>query len=215
MRWFAKLALCTLFCFIKADRLSYQYRSHGVSEIEAETITEVLERLNPLKLRAFFLQTSKDAKTQCQVDWNTTLNASPQNALKYWSSFSVPWTGIAGYKTLFIGQPEQCTNAKIDLTAVKVASFPATKPFLLNIPFMEKLNITTGICMPASCSNAEVQEIFDPLFEEFRVKITVTSRSNFEADWGFYIACVIYAILFSLVATGTSLAAYRHYAGKY
>ena len=213
--FFLNISLMTVLSASCSHFSSLHISAHNRTLID-DTSLYVINKLFPVNLHSALFQSPNTTGAQCSNDLDIILGNSFQDTFKFWDSFAVPWTGIAEGHFLFLGQPEECVNAKSGLFPVKAKSFPNTKPFLLGIAFSNQFKIQTAVCMPSSCSNDDVAEIFEPLFEDLNLEsdILVTSRSNFKPDGAFYIAGFIYGMLICLVFTGTSLAAYRHLSGK-
>ena len=165
------------------------------------------------------LEVSKiDKHGKCYKEWKQIVSPEYSKTLKYWDSFAIPFSGYLEGVTVFLGQPEECVNAKKDPLGVGVMPFPETEMFIVSFTLkpVGGTFITIGVCGPSSCTGPEVAEIFKsivkkPLRPPYYT--VATKKDSFNANAAFIISVVVYGIIGILVLAATLLGAWRRCQG--
>ena len=122
----------------------------------------------------------------------------------------------------YLGQSEECTNAKNGVMSIEFKNFPDTKPFLISL----KLNssgqtlLNVGVCMPAACSPEDVMNIFEGfyygIFQKHDFSFSAKEESEIKTSSPeFIVSWVFYSILFLFMAVGTFVGVTKEMLSKF
>ena len=140
---------------------------------------------------------------QCDNDWEIILGytANKNGTLKFWDSYGVPGTGILEGHIFFLGQPEECANAKSGVFLIKTERFPRTEQFIITIGPV----LSLGVCAPSSCSAEQISGIFQAVVDQFvdNIRVGTTKKGTFNPNTAFVIAATVYGIIGVLIVCAT------------
>ena len=216
--------LCVDFCGAQNDIMAQKlhqklenFRNETRPSLELLDDIAMLTRRDNLK-NLFDKQNSND-HSQCYQDWKDIFSHKFSDVAKFWDSFAVPGTGVLEGHTTYLGQSEECVNAKTGFAGIKVRPFPDTEMFLVGFTLIQNpsfIRFKFAICAPVSCSAKQMERAINKLpsyLPPFNVK--VQKRDAFKLDSPFIASLIVFGALALLTVSATFYGFLERLRGKF